>query len=457
MWVPKVDKRDGPIYRAIVEAMLADVGQGHLKPGAQLPTQRALADALSITVSTVTRAYTEAKRIGLIDGEVGRGTYVRQSTRREGRKPNDKPGGDFVDLMLNRPSIAGLDMHLREALGRLQQEDDLETCLDYPTPGGLERHRAAGARWVARAGVKVEADGVIVCNGAQQALLVALAAHCQRGDLVATEQLNYPGIRRIANFLGLQLVGLPLDTEGLRPEALAAVCKKRKIRALLCTPSNHNPTTATMSLERRKKVLDIALDRGLFVIEDDVHGPLADGKLPPLFTLSGGITSYVSSVSKAVAPGLRIGFLISGVPGATHRFAELVHTTTWGAAPLIGDIVADWIETGTIDRFIAHHLQRMEERVRLGRTLLKGAELRSSLSSYHMWLELPSSIQADDLAAGLRMRNVSTTPGSWFSVDGSPVPALRLSLGAAEDLEQLRSGLRRIAEVIEGGAMAPLI
>lgn len=457
MWIPRVDKREGPIYRAIVDALADDVGQGNLKPGSQLPTQRALADALNITVSTVTRAYTEAKRIGLIDGEVGRGTYVRQSSRREGRKSADKAGSDFVDLMLNRPAIAGLDVHLREALGRLQHEDDLEKCLDYPAPGGHERHRAAGADWIARAGVKAEPDSIIVCNGAQQALLVALATHCQRGDLVATEHLNYPGIRRIADFLGLQLVGLPLDEEGLRPDEFAKACRKHKLRALICTPSNHNPTTSTMSLDRRRQILATAQDRGLFVIEDDVHGPLASPKLPSLFTLSGGATTYVSSVSKAVAPGLRIGFLVSGVPGAAHKFAELIHTSTWGAPPLIGDIVADWIESGTIDRFVEHHLRRMDERVRLGRSLLQGADLRSSLTSYHMWLQLPAGVQAEDFATSLRMRNVATTPGTWFAVDGAPVQAIRLSLGAASDLEQLRSGLRRIAEVIHGGAMAPLI
>ena len=252
MWIPRVEGRDGPIYRAIVDALQEDVGQGHLKPGTQLPTQRALADALNVTVSTVTRAYGEAKRIGLIDGEVGRGTYVRQSTRGEGRESGGRPEGTFVDLMLNRPALGALEVHLREGLSRLLHDGELESCLDYPPLGGFERHRAAGAVWAARVGVKADADSLVVCNGAQQALLAALAAIAGRGGVVATEELNYPGIRRIAEFLGLSLVGLPLDADGLDPEAFAAACKKHNLSALVCTPCNHNPTTATMPVERRQ-------------------------------------------------------------------------------------------------------------------------------------------------------------------------------------------------------------
>lgn len=457
MWVPKVDNREGPIYRAIVDALQEDVGQGHLQPGAQLPTQRALADALDITVSTVTRAYSEAKRIGLIDGEVGRGTYVRQSARRELREPSEQPGGEFVDLMLNRPALTALDVHLREALSRMVHDDSLESCLDYPPLGGFERHRAAGAEWVARAGVKVDPGQVIVCNGAQQALLAALAAHVTRGDLVATEELNYPSIRRVAEFLGLPLLGLPLDAEGIEPEAFAAACKEHKVRALVCTPCNHNPTTATMSLERRRRILDIALGHGVTVIEDDVHGPLAGGRVPPLFTLSGGATVYVSSISKAIAPGLRIGYLICNSPEMLHRCAEIVHTSTWGAPPLVGDIVSQWIKTGVADRIIEHHLRCAEERVLLARKLLKGSNMRSFTNCYHVWLELPPGVQTDDFAMNLRMRNVATTPGTWFSIDGSPVKAIRLSLGSAKSVQQLGVGLRRIAEALQGGSHAPLI
>lgn len=456
MWIPRVDNREGPIYRAIVEALQEDVGQGYLKPGAQLPTQRALADALQITVSTVTRAYGEAKRIGLIDGEVGRGTYVRQSANGLPREAEPQDG-EFVDLMLNRPALGGLDTHLRTALSRMIHSDALESCLDYPPLGGFERQRAAGADWVSRAGVSVNASRVIVCNGAQQALLAAMGAHAARGDVVATEELNYPSIRRVAEFLGLPLVGLPLDEEGIQPDAFAAACRKHSVRALVCTPGNHNPTTATMPLERRRLILEIAVRHGVTVIEDDVHGPLTGGKIPPLFTLSEGTTVYVSSISKAIAPGLRIGYLVCGSASASHRAAEIVHTSTWGAPPLVGDIVSHWIKTGVADRFIEHHLRCTEERVLLARKHLQGCDLRSSTNSYHLWLHLPPGVQSEDFTMNLRMRNVATTPGTWFSIDGAPVKAIRLSLGSAKSVEQLDTALRRIAEALQGRSLAPLI
>lgn len=461
MWLPKFDKRSGPKYRAIVNALRNDIAKERLEPGSQLPTQRALADALGITVSTVTRAYSEAKRVGLIDGEVGRGTYVRQSSG-DGvpSSPNAAARGEndhYVDRMINRPVLAGLDVHLRDALGRLQRQADLVACLDYPQPGGDERHRAAGVSWMARAGVKCTPSDVTVCNGAQQALLVALATHCSRGDCVATERLNSPGIRRIADFLGLHLYGLPLDEEGLEPDAFADACTKQAFRAVICTPSNQNPTTGTMSVERRRHILEIALANDITVIEDDVQGPLLGGKLPTLYTLSGGATTYVSSLSKAVAPGLRFGFLVSGVRGARHRFAQLVHTSTWGVSPLIGTIVSDWIERGVVDQFVEHHLRQAKERVTLARSVLKDASLRSSLTCYHAWLEPPSGMHVEDFTTSLRMRNVAATPGSWFSIDGSPVCGVRLNLGTESDLEKLRGDLVHVADIIDGGATAPLV
>lgn len=457
MWIPRVEGRDGPIYRAIVDALQEDVGQGHLKPGTQLPTQRALADALNITVSTVTRAYGEAKRIGLIGGEVGRGTYVRQSARSETREPGGQPVGEVVDLMLNRPALTALDVHLREGLSRLVHYDGLEGCLDYPPLGGFERHRAAGAAWAGRVGVKTDASSVVVCNGAQQALLAAMAAFAGRGAVVATEELNYPGIRRIAEFLGLSLVGLPLDADGLDPEAFAAACKKHNLSALVCTPCNHNPTTATMPIERRRQILKTALSRGVAIIENDVHGPLGGGRIPTLFALSEGATVYVSSVSKAIAPGLRIGYLICNSPALLHRCAEIVHTSTWGAPPLVGDLVSHWIDTGVADRFVEHHRRCAEERVLLARKLLAGSRMRSATNCYHVWLELPAGAQTEDFAMNLRMRNVATTPGTWFSIHGAPVKAIRLSLGSAKGIEELETGLRRIFEALQGRSPAPLI
>lgn len=457
MWIPKVEGRDGPIYRAIVDALQEDVGQGHLKPGAQLPTQRALADALKVTVSTVTRAYSEAKRIGLIDGEVGRGTYVRQSARSEPRESGGQPEGRFVDLMLNRPALGALEVHLREGLGRMLHDDGLESCLDYPPVGGFERHRAAGAAWVGRVGVEADASGVVVCNGAQQALLAALAALVGRGAVVATEELNYPGIRRIAEFLGLSLVGLPLDGDGLDPEAFAAACKRRNVSALVCTPNSHNPTTATMPVERRRQILDTALGRGVTIIENDVHGPLGGGKIPTLFALSEGATIYVSSVSKAMAPGLRIGYLVCASPQLAHRCAEVVHTSTWGAPPLVADLVSHWINEGVADRFVEHHLRCAEERVLLARRMLSGSRMRSATNCYHAWLELPPGVQTEDFAMNLRMRNVAITPGTWFSVGGAPVRAIRMSLGSAKSAEDLEIGLERIAEALQGRTLAPLI
>jgi DNA-binding transcriptional MocR family regulator len=212
-----------------------------------------------------------------------------------------------------------------------------------------------------------------------------------------------------------------------------------------------------MPVERRRQILKTALGRSVTIIENDVHGPLGGGKIPTLFALSEGATVYVSSVSKAMAPGLRIGYLVCSSPALAHRCAEIVHTSTWGAPPLVADLVSHWINTGVADRFIEHHLRCAEERVLLARKMLSGSRMRSATNCYHAWLELPPGVQTEDFAMNLRMRNVATTPGTWFSVGGAPVRAIRMSLGSAKSTEDLEIGLERIAEALQRRTLAPLI
>src|SRR6185503_750639 len=299
MWTPRIEGRSGPRYLAIADALGEDLERGRVRPGTQLPTHRALADRLGVTVGTVSRAYAEAARRGLLSGEVGRGTFVRHAisdmpTIREARSPG------IVDLSLNHPpgGMAEPSRALAETLAALAGRADLSSLLSYPVEGGSVPHREAGAQWIARAGLAARPEDVVVCAGFQHALTTVLSTQLRPGDLLLTECLTYPGLKAVASLLHLRVQGLPLDEEGLRPDGFEAVCRAGGARALHCVPTIQNPTTAMMSAARREEIAAIAREHGVIVIEDDIHALLPPKRPRPLAAYLPELTYYLTSTSK---------------------------------------------------------------------------------------------------------------------------------------------------------------
>jgi DNA-binding transcriptional MocR family regulator len=352
MWHPDLAGREGPRYLAIVDALAEDVASEALSSGSRLPTHRELAERLGVTVGTVSRAYGEAARRGLVSGEIGRGTFVRSGARAE---EDPQEGAGTIDLAENhppepatRPQRAALAASLAALPGRA----DFGRLLTYPAAGGNPEDREAGAEWIGRAGVKAAADRVLVCTGSQHGLTVVLATLLQPGDLLLTEALTYAGLKSVAGLLHLKVAGLPVDAHGLRPDALEAACRSGAARALYVIPTLHNPTTAVMPLERRREIVEIAERHGLAVVEDDVHGLLPEKRPVPLAALVPDRSYYLTSTSKTLAPGLRIAYVLAP-PAMVPRLTDSLRATTWAVAPLTAAIASSWIESGTADAILA--------------------------------------------------------------------------------------------------------
>ena len=262
IWQPDLSAHAGPRYIGIANALAADVLNGTLPAGSQLPTHRDLAYRIGVTVGTVTRAYAEARRRGLIAGEVGRGTYVLGVQQDEVPQPVDVSPDDHsgvVNLSTNSPASGDQAAKLAESLATLSRRSDLDRLMYYERNGGLQSHRAAGARWIAKAGLDVSPDNLVVTNGAQHGLLVALSAVARPGDVVATEEFTYTGMRALADMLGVRLVPVAMDEDGIMPEALEEVCQSGTVRAVYTTPTIQNPTNAVMPLARRQRIAEIAV------------------------------------------------------------------------------------------------------------------------------------------------------------------------------------------------------
>jgi DNA-binding transcriptional MocR family regulator len=316
VWIPDLTKYAGPRYKAIADAIADAIERGRLPVGAQLPPHRDLAARLGLTVGTITRGYSEAERRGLIMGETGRGTFVREDLFSDTQDALSATGdASLIDLSLNLPPqpIGNTpEQALAATLKSLAADPALAGTLRYQPHEGAAAHRAAGAVWLKHTGLEADPNRLLVTSSAQHALTIIFATLAQAGDVVLTEALTDPGMKDLANLLRLRLEGLPIDAHGLRPDAFEAACRSRVAKLLFIIPTLHNPTTAVMPETRRREIAALAQEHNVLIVEDDVYGMLPAERPLPIAAFAPEQTFYVTSLAKCVAPGLRLGYGVDG-------------------------------------------------------------------------------------------------------------------------------------------------
>ncbi len=456
MWTPPTLDATQSLYRAIAAALAVDIKRGALAPGERLPTVRDLADHLDINVGTVYRAYTLAEQRGLISKQLGRGTFVRDRRGDGGgqARANDSALHDGpVDLTRNEPPFVPLDGLLRQSLVDISRDSPLDGMLEYGHSQGLARHREVLARWLRQFhGFDCDPANLIVSGGAQQGLTIALGALCAPGDTVLVEALSYPGVRNLARFFGLNLKPVEVDDEGIVPDALDATCRGGLARVLYCMPHAHNPTTATMSTARRSAIADIVKRHELMLIEDDVNARVVDDNTAPaedwqpLAATLPERTVYISSLSKIIAPGLRVGMIVAprGV------FAEVLaasQTTSWMAPPLMAELACLWIRNGTARDLIEQRAAITTRLLERARRIMAEVPFHAHRANTHLWLPLPTAWSSREFVETAAARGVLVSPSTQFAADPASVsPGVRLCLSEAYG-DRLEDALGAIAEL----------
>lgn len=426
----------GMTAATIASLLEAEIRAGRLLPGSRLPTHRDLAQRHGVALNTASLAMTLLAKRGLAFGEVGRGSFVRTATHIDSssfRIDNNIPA--VVNLAHNVMPLPGLSERFElAARAVLRRERDI--LADYQPHGGRTVDRAAGAAWLSRQGhLPNDPSRVVVCAGAQHAVTVALLAVAKPGDAVAVEALTWPGIKASAAALGLEVVPIPMDRNGLKPAALLRVAVRRKIAALYCMPSLHNPTGVVLPGARRETVAAIARRLDFQLVEDDAYGFLAEGDLaddppmsPPLAAFAPERTWHIRSTSKSFVPGLRASWLLVP-PGQEQKATDLIRATIWTAPPIGAAIASLWVGDGTAAKLEAEKRQEADERQRLARSLLQGFSCRSHPRSMHLWVELPAGSRPQRIVELAAAAGVWITPGAAFGITNAP-NAIRLALGA---------------------------
>ncbi|WP_132255647.1 PLP-dependent aminotransferase family protein [Methylobacterium segetis] len=450
-WSPTIVAAAGPKYLAIVKALAEDIRSGRLAPGSRLPPQRALAKHLNVDLTTVTRAFNEARRTGLIDAAVGRGSFVRGSSRpsRGSSLPVLSPSGsvDFSMNMPPQPAEARLAERLEGGLSRLAATPGFLDRMQYQDSAGNLADRAAAAEWLCRRLGPVAVQRVLVAGGAQAALSAVLAVVLKPGNDLCVPALTYPGLRMAAERLGARLVPVECDEEGLIPEAFLECCRARRPRALYLVPTLDNPTTATLPAARRERIAEIARANGVAIIEDDAYGALPPDAPAPFAALASDITWHIATLSKCVSPGLRIAYVaVPGTNAAVWLAAEL-RAINMMASPLAAALASEWIAEGELDAIVAAIRRENGLRQTIAAETLAGLNFRSHPCGHHLWLQMPSPWRRGEFGAHARQLGLSVIQSDAFAVGPAP-EAIRVSLGAAPDGATLQYGLSLLANLL---------
>src|ERR1700704_90642 len=433
-------------YAKLADAVAAEIASGALKPGDRLPPQRAFAYERKIAVSTASRVYTELLRRGLVVGEVGRGTFISGEARR-GIAASTEPRGARIDLEFNYPLLPGQSALIARSLEGLNRPETLDIALKQATSIGTQTARNISAAYLTRQNRdwSPKPEQLVFTANGRQCIAAALAAVVPTGGRCGVEALTYPFIKGIAARLGVTLVPLAMDEHGGCPDSVQKAHREAHLSAIYIQPVIQNPLGMTMTATRRAELLRVVEKLNLPVIEDNVYGFL-DSE-PPLAALAPESCILIEGLSKRIAPGLSLGFI---VPPRRLRESVMasVRSGGWTASGFAFAAAQRMMGDGTVAELT--RLKRLDAlaRQKLAADRLSGFEVQTNEKSYHLWLTLPAHWRSQTFVAAAARRDIALTPSTTFAVIPGHAPnAVRLAL-AAPTMDQLDSGLRTLAAML---------
>lgn len=435
-------------YKAVVDRYAQAIRSGQLPAGSRLPTHRTLAAGERISLATATRIYRELEEMGLVSGETGRGTFVRDLSLPPGHGVDQQVvAADVVDLNFNYPSLPEQGDALREALRQLAMAGDIDSHLRYQPHAGRLAEREIIARHLTCQHFTPDAENVLIVNGAQHGLAVTVMGLLRPGDVVAVDALTYSGFKVLAALYHLELAAIPCRPEGPDLQALHTLCQQRRVRAVYTMPTLHNPLGWVLNTGQRQALADLARQHDLLIIEDAAYARLVSRPPPPVISYAPERTVYVTGFSKNIATGLRMGGVISP-PRYRPEIERAIRATTWNTPTLISSLICAWIEDGTVARFEMQKRQDARQRQQVAREVLCGLPVVSHPDSYFVWLPLGEESRADRLANALMERRISVSTAEPFCVSATIPQALRIALGSVP-FDSLRQALLSVRDAVE--------
>lgn len=440
---------DTPKYQALSEAISGAVARGALAPGEKMPPVRELAWQLKVTPGTVARAYQRLTDAGVLNAHVGRGTFVatagRALTREEGA-PSD-PG--VLDLRSPVLPDVGQVAQIRQALRRAA-ELPASIFLEYPTPAGDAALRQIILDRIESFDVDtLTPENVVLSHGGQQAISMILQVVLSGAQpVMLTEDLSYSGFRHAARLMRAGVVSVAQDEEGPVPAAVRAACLAHDVQVLATSGHAHNPTTITTSPERRAEIADLARAFDFQIIDDQTYS-LVRRDRPSYRDLAPERVWFVSSVSKSIAAGLRLGWFITP-DGKAEAGQQVARHGFYGLQQLSVEIAQDLLSAADVDQMRQRVVDEFAARVRILRAALAGYKLRSRSDVAFAFLTLPPGWRASSFQRACDMAQILVRPADEFILlDGRTPNAVRIAINARVSREGFTQGCDRLRQLLD--------
>ncbi len=456
-WIPsRIINGSGPRYLQIVSAIEHDIVNGLLPPGTRLLPHRDMAERLGVSVGTVSKAYEQAQKRGMISGEVGRGTFVLGATPNPQllNRPLHKRR---LNLALNAPPNTGSDTLVAQALVAIAGEPEMTELLAYLPHQGTFRHRDAIRAWLNQHAMPAQADDILITHGAQHAIAVALGLLVSPGETVLAENLTYSGMRALAIHENYKLEGVLMDEHGLVPEQLDRAFAETGARVLYCMPTLQTPTAATMPTRRREEIVEIIQNHNAFLIEDDAYGFLCDPPIPPLSTRVPERSFYIVSFAKCLAPGLRIGAVVVP-PAFRDRCINALRSTGWMATPIMAEVVSRLINNGQVEEQVRIKRDTAARRYAMAARIL-GDLVAAKLAApaFHIWLKMPAGRTTSSLIAQGAMVGVTIAAPEVLKSFDPMSSGVRLCLGNPETDADVEFALQIVRDILDNAEVMSVV
>ncbi|AML52896.1 PLP-dependent aminotransferase family protein [Falsihalocynthiibacter arcticus] len=450
IWYPNPETLQHPLHTGLASAIAHAISDGKLQKGQQLPTHRKMAERLGLSVHTVSKAYETLRRQNLIDGHVGRGSYVLDPNVTQDQPFKLKSEGrNGFDLSISRPMFSKLHVdRFQKAIIQLPNELDPSIFLSCRPNVGHDAHRKTGVKWLSICGVDTSPESIIMTNGVSHGMSAALSALTRPGDTVLADDITHHMLVSGCSYLGLNLVGIQTDEFGIRPDTLEQYCREKEAKILFLFPSLANPTAVMVPEERRRALVEVARKYGLYIIENDTFGPLVKDRPTPVTALAPERSIYLTSFTKCTISGLRAGYLVAPdhlLPALTSRIVVF----GWMATPLMCELASRWVLDGTALELAMWQRAELCKRYEIAKQALHGMQWSGHASGLHIWLKLPEGWTTDSFVAYARELSISVAPDTPFLTPKTASQnAVRVSLGSIQDHERFKQALNLLAGML---------
>lgn len=454
------------VQMQIVHAITREIHRGRLRPGTALPGSRELAATLGVNRKTVILAYEELVAQGWLTAEGKRGTFVSPDLPTLRSESWDIPARQPEPIPTHPPAAPQPAIEFKDGTPdtRLIRFDGLSRAfrhallssawtnrLGYDDPrGAVPLRRCLAAMLSLERGLAVDEEGLCLVRGSQMGIFLAARLLVRPGDAVVMERLTYPPARAAFRSCGAEIHSVDVDQSGMNTEQLERLCRTRRVSAVYVTPHHQYPTAVMMAAERRMNLLRMAEAYDFVIVEDDYDHEFhyAGGPVMPLASLDRAQrVVYVGSLSKVLAPGLRVGYLAAN-PAFVARCAQEIAMIDRQGDTVTELAVAELMSSGEVKRHICRALKTYGERRRLLADLLH-RHLGDHLAfdppdgGLAFWVHVVGPLGADRLAERARAHGVTLLPGCSFSEGGEPVQAFRMGFGNL-NAEEIAAGIDRL-------------